>query len=61
MMVASQMMVGIPRESALLITLISLISRYFFALVGFIIEMLTDGIGFMKKAGNSGVTENIEQ
>ena len=61
MMVASQMMAGIPREAALLITLISLFSRYFFALVGFIIEMLTDGIGFMKKAGGSGGTENIEQ
>lgn len=50
MMVASQMMVGIPRETALVITLITLTSRYFFALVGFLLELLTDGIGFFKKA-----------
>jgi len=60
MMVASQMMVGIPREVALLITLITLISRYFFALIGFAIELLTDGIGFMKKAGPTNGAENSE-
>jgi len=53
LMFASQMMVGVSRETALVITFITLISRYFFALLGFILEMFSDGMVFFKKAAES--------
>ena len=48
LMVISQMMVGMPQSTALAITFISLIARYFFALCGFLFEILTDGVRFIK-------------
>jgi hypothetical protein len=48
LMVISQMMVGMPQSTALAITLISLIARYFFALCGFLFEISTDGVRFIK-------------
>ncbi len=48
MMVISQMMVGMPQSTALAITFISLIARYFFALCGFLFEIFTDGVRFIK-------------
>lgn len=49
LMVAGQMMIGIPKETALLVTLAALASRYFFAILGFLIEFLRDGIHFFKQ------------
>jgi len=48
LMVISQMMVGMPQSTALVITFISLIARYFFALCGFLFEIFTDGVRFIK-------------
>ena len=48
LMVISQMMVGMPQSTALVITFISLIARYFFALLGFLFEIFTDGLRFIK-------------
>ena len=48
LMVISQMMVGMPQSTALAITFISLIARYFFALCGFLFEIFTDGVRFIK-------------
>ena len=47
LMVISQMMVGMPQSTALVITLISLIARYFFALTGLLLELITDGRKFL--------------
>ncbi|MCJ7519669.1 MAG: flippase-like domain-containing protein [Anaerolineaceae bacterium] len=49
LMVASQMMAGMPRETALIITIISLFGRYFFAFLGFLLEFLKDGVSFFKQ------------
>ena len=48
LMVASQMMVGMTRETAVTITFISLLGRYILALLGFLLELLSDGIRFFK-------------
>ena len=53
MMVAGQMMIGMSKESALIITMLSLAARYFFALLGFLIEFLHDGIRFFKQVSPS--------
>lgn len=50
LMVAGQMLTGMPRETAMVVTLVALASRYLFAFVGFLVEFLKDGIGFFKKA-----------
>ena len=52
MMIVSQMMIGLPQNTALVITLTSLFARYFFALCGLVIEILTDGLKFIKKLSN---------
>ncbi|HUV15794.1 MAG TPA: hypothetical protein VMW28_04445, partial [Pelolinea sp.] len=49
LMVSGQMMIGMPKETALVITLVALASRYFFALLGFLIEFVRDGIRFFTK------------
>jgi hypothetical protein len=61
MMIASQMMAGISRETAVLITLITLISRYFFALIGFILEIFTDGLGFLKRTSEPRDMDTTEE
>ena len=58
LMVAGQMMAGIPQETAMVVTLVALASRYFFAFVGFLIEFLKDGIGFFKKTREPQAEEN---
>ena len=52
LMVISQIMVGMPQSTALVITFISLIARFFFALCGFLFEFFTDGIRFIKDLPN---------
>ena len=52
LMIISQMMVGMPQSTAVVITFISLIARYFFALFGFLFEILTDGLRFIKDLPN---------
>lgn len=56
LMVISQMMVGMPQSTALVITFISLIARYFFALLGFLFEIFTDGLRFIKDLPNKKKT-----
>ena len=46
LMVISQTMVGMSQSTALVITFISLIARYFFALTGLLLELITDGRNF---------------
>ncbi len=58
LMVASQMMVGVARETALIITFISLTSRYFFAFLGFLIEFLEDGMKFFRNKPSNKITDN---
>ncbi len=57
MMVASQMMIGISRETAVAVTFLTLLARYVIALSGFIIELFIDGIRFFRNLNSS---ESIE-
>ena len=49
LMVASQILVGVPRDIALIIIFITLSTRYLFAFLGFIIELFNDGTEFFKQ------------
>lgn len=47
LMIISQMMVGMSQSTALVITFLSLIARYLFAMIGFLVELITDGKKFI--------------
>ena len=57
MMVASQMMIGITRETAIAVTFLTLLARYILALSGFIVELFMDGIRFFQNLNTSEPVE----
>jgi len=48
LMIFGQMLVGLPENTAIAITFISLFARYFYAALGLIIELIHDGWAFLK-------------
>jgi len=57
MMVASQMMIGITRETAVAVTFLTLLGKYILALSGFIIELFIDGIRFFQNMNSNEPVE----